>query len=166
VHAVEFPRVAFPSSALSGPVFGRIDTIAWDKGSYLVDTCEPIDQLAKGGAMVGGTGGWTRPDKINLVIAIAAILAAVGALWPAGRDFLDKRQAPSASFIDPQDNARIPGGVTDASWTTKNAEHEPLWLVLRTSIDGHWYPSQRLVVQPDGKWWTKKDEPLLALTGS
>ena len=43
-----------------------------------------------------GSGSWTKPDKINLVIAIAGILAALGALWPAGKDVYEERRAPSA----------------------------------------------------------------------
>jgi hypothetical protein len=112
--------------------------------------------------MAGATGSWTRPDKINFVIAVAAVVTAVGALWPAANDFLDKRNAPSATFVEPGNNERISGRTTEASGSAENIDRpESLWLVLRTSVDGYWYPSQRLTIQQDGEWKTRSEEPLV-----
>ncbi len=112
--------------------------------------------------MAAATGSWTRPDKINFVIAVAAVVTAIGGLLPAANDFLDKRNAPSAAFVEPDNNERISGRTTEASGTAKNVDRdESLWLVLRTSVDGYWYPSQRLTIQQDGEWKTKSEEPLV-----
>jgi hypothetical protein len=113
--------------------------------------------------MAGASGSWTRPDKINLIIAVAAVVTALGSLLPIANDYIDNRNAPSARFLEPDNNERISGSATEASGTVKNIDRfDPVWLILRTSVDCHWYASQRLTIQDgDNEWKTKRDEPLI-----
>jgi hypothetical protein len=110
---------------------------------------------------------WSRADKINAFLASVALVTAIAAIWPLASQFLESRNAAAASIDKPGTNSRISGKTTTANGTARNvAPDESVWLVLRTSADGNWYPSQRLDIQPDGTWETSPTDPVvLADTG-
>jgi hypothetical protein len=96
---------------------------------------------------------WARSDKISLCAVIAATLAfLVSAMQPvqsAVRHFT----RPRASIIFPQDGARLPDNTFGAWGTSGNIPaSSDLWLVIRSGIEGRYYPAINLTLASNGTW--------------
>jgi hypothetical protein len=103
-------------------------------------------------------GKWTKADKMNGAGVLVAILGLVGGvlvpnLWHL-HNYLNR---PQASISWPNEQAKIPNNAFGAQGT---AHHIPtdsdLWLIVRSGIEGRWYPDERLTVT-DGSWQVPKN---------
>lgn len=100
-----------------------------------------------------GKQPWSRADKINRWIAVLALMAAIIALAPYVQHGIAWLRRPSATITTPTNGSifytnhkRGAGGI---------ARHIPLnsdlWLVLRSGVEGRWYPVARISIH-NGPW--------------
>jgi hypothetical protein len=92
---------------------------------------------------------WSRPDKINLGILIVAFVVLV---LPYLQHWVSSQWRPQASILSPANNARIADNTFGANGSAKYIpDNSDLWLIVRSGIQGRWYPIQRLRVV-NGSW--------------
>lgn len=95
-----------------------------------------------------GAKGWTRADRLNAIgVAVALTVAVV----PLCVKLVNKLNRAEAGFSLP-----LPGKVATRAFPAHgSASNIPassdLWIVLRSGVEGRWYPVERLNVT-HGQW--------------
>jgi hypothetical protein len=91
---------------------------------------------------------WSQADKINgvgVLIAVLGLLLGVG--LPGVLHLVSYLNRAQASIIQPVDNARVPDNTFGAHGSADNIPPDyDLWLILRSGVEGRWYPVQLLHV--------------------
>ena len=92
---------------------------------------------------------WSRADKIN---GIAVLVALLGLLIPDVLHLMSYFTRAQASIIQPVNNARVPDNTFGARGSAENIPSDSdLWLIIRSGIEGRWYPVELLHVV-NGMW--------------
>ncbi len=92
---------------------------------------------------------WSRADRINLVVASIAILSV---LITYGLRFWNYIHRPQVQITSPHDGASARDNTIGAKGTAGNIPpSDDLWFVVRSGIEGRWYPVTNLVLK-NGHW--------------
>jgi hypothetical protein len=95
---------------------------------------------------------WSRADKINRWIAVSAVIAALIALAPWAKNVYDWVQRPRAAISSPFNGEHVRTNTFGVAGTAANVPADAdLWLVVRSGVEGRWYPIGRFLVT-NGKW--------------
>ncbi len=96
---------------------------------------------------------WSWPDRINSTIAVVALLIA---LAPYLEHFVSYLERPGAAISSPVDGEHVANNTFGVTGTAANIPaDDDLWLVIRSGIQGRWYPVKRLLVT-DGRWAVRR----------
>ena len=99
---------------------------------------------------VAVNSGWSRADKIN---GVAALVALVVAVQPYAHAAWNHFAGPQATITAPADGSTEQNQDFGASGTAKHiSRDDDLWLVIRSGIEGRWYPVTRIIPGSDGGW--------------
>jgi hypothetical protein len=96
---------------------------------------------------------WSRADKINLSVSLAALLGVLGGVAvPALVRLYRYVERPRVTISSPRSGTALPNNRFGANGT---AVHIPpgdqLWLVVLSGVQGRWYPVTPLTVR-EGGW--------------
>lgn len=112
-----------------------------------------------------GKGRWQRSDWLSLA-AVAVSLIAL--LIPPITSQIESARAPKASISGIEEEQKLSRSDYQVEVSYENKDDDAdVWLVLRTGIEGKWYPLRR-VLPSEGDLNTGVSEPLdvfLATTG-
>jgi hypothetical protein len=95
------------------------------------------------------SASWSRADKISAAIAVIALGAAV---TPYVSDVVKHFTGPRATIIMPVDGSTHPRSFGATGTAANIPRDDDLWLVIRSGIEGRWYPVSRIVPQANGAW--------------
>jgi hypothetical protein len=98
-------------------------------------------------------GAWSRADKINSSMAIIALLGVLISLVSLADDLWERRHRPQVTIHDPANNSTPANRDFGASGSANNIPSgSDLYLMIRPSIEGRWYPVARLTIKEGGSW--------------
>jgi hypothetical protein len=94
---------------------------------------------------------WSRADKINFWIAVAAFATAAVTAVPVSMNLLDRWQRPQAFIDHPTDGTQVQSVTLAVDGHSQRIPKDAdLWLVIRS--DGRWYPAGKCRLSRDGTW--------------
>jgi hypothetical protein len=104
-----------------------------------------------------GREKWSRADKVNGIAALIACLGLVlGVGLPGILHLVSYLKRSQASITWPVDNSKMTNNTFGAYGTAENIPADAdLWLIVRSGIEGRWYPIQRLRIV-NGSWHVGK----------
>ena len=93
-------------------------------------------------------------NRSDWIAAGALLVAAFAVAFPLVREAWDNSQKPSVTIDAPSPRKTIksPFGA-NGTWSHVSASDD-LWLIVRSGIEGRWYPVGRLPKLPDHTWKT------------
>lgn len=98
-------------------------------------------------------GAWNRADRINLFIALTAAVAALCALVPEVLQLRDYIFRPRVTIIAPLSHSTAASNLLTSKGIAKHIpESSDLWFVVRSGIEGRWYPVTRISLTSGGGW--------------
>lgn len=105
-----------------------------------------------GSANQGGINSWSRSDKISCIAAVVSFMALViSAIQPIS-SLADYILRPQVGIQYPSDGMRMANNTFNAHGTEERIpSSSDLWLVVRSGVEGRWYPVTRLSVS-SGQW--------------
>jgi hypothetical protein len=103
------------------------------------------------------SGYWTRAEKISATSAAIAVIALGIAATPSVSDVVKHFTGPRATIAMPAEGSTQPGNLGATGTATNIPRDDDLWLVIRSGIEGRWYPVSRIVPQANGVWTIPRD---------
>ena len=113
--------------------------------------------------LIGVIVAWSRADKINGIVAGAALITAVVAVYPVATDAIAKSQRTEAHITSPRDEQRINGITVPVEGTSEDVPKDSdVWLLIRIST-GMWFPVEKCTISNDGTWSFREEDVHLGL---
>jgi hypothetical protein len=101
---------------------------------------------------------WVRADKIAAISLAVAAIALVLSGIPIATAAWERFHAPSISIETPGEDEQISVQASAVTGFMANIpEDRDVWLLVRSSSEGRWYPIQTVEPQPDGSWQSEAD---------
>lgn len=100
---------------------------------------------------------WNKADKINGAGVLLALLGLIsGVVLPDALHGIAYLRRPRASITWPNNYAKLKDNIFNSYGTASNIPgSSDLWLIVRSSVEGRWYPVERLSVA-NGSWHVPK----------
>lgn len=95
------------------------------------------------------TPSWIRRNAATLIALIALVVSVI----PYAERALSRFEQPRVSINLPHNGSKnVKRSVGAAGTASKIPSASDLWLVVRSGIEGRWYPAARLTTKRNGKW--------------
>lgn len=91
---------------------------------------------------------WTRTDRISLGALIIALLALLGSFGPGAADYL---WGSKAYIENLSDGDVVVSSDISVEVRITNPRDMDYWLILKTGVEGKWYPQARIISDDNGK---------------
>jgi hypothetical protein len=110
-----------------------------------------------GNAYQGRRARWTRSEQISLVAAAISLAALLVAAIQPVTSWINYLSRPKVNIQYPSDGMQAANNTFGAHGTAQDIPpSSDLWLVVRSGVEGRWYPVTHLTVS-GGRWSIGRD---------